>query len=235
MTSSTSETTTRPTASSRRRGPRRSARRSSAVWYGLIAVVAIGGLAMVFATNSTGDAGGEASGGSASGYAFDVGEPASGPAPGFDLPAATGESVTLDDYAGQNVLLYFQEGLMCQPCWTQLTDIEARWPDFEALGIDGIVSITNDPLGALAQKVELEGINAPVLSDRDLAVSRTYDANAYGMMGGSTNGHSFVLVGPDGEIRWRADYGGAPDYTMYLPVDGLLADLRAGIDEGSAA
>lgn len=48
------------------------------------------------------------------------------------------------------------------------------------------------------------------------------------MMGDSTAGHSFVLIGPDGEIQWRADYGGAPDYTMYLPVPKLLADLDAG-------
>ena len=237
MTSSTSEATTRPTATRNRhrRDQRRSPGRSRAVWYGLIAVAVIGALAMVFAANSPGGAGGDAAAGSASGYAFEVGEPNSGPAPGFDLPAATGDSVALDDYAGQNVLLYFQEGLMCQPCWTQLTDIEARWGDFDALGVDAIVSITNDPVDALTQKVELEGIDAPVLSDRDLAVSRTYDANAYGMMGGSTNGHSFILVGPDGDIRWRADYGGAPDYTMYLPVDSLLTDLRAGIDEEAAA
>jgi hypothetical protein len=39
------------------------------------------------------------------------------------------------------------------------------------------------------------------------------------------DGHSFVLVGPDGVIRWRADYGGAPNYTMFLPTDRMLADL----------
>jgi peroxiredoxin Q/BCP len=30
-------------------------------------------------------------------------------------------------------------------------------------------------------------------------------------------------------IRWRADYGGAPHYTMYVPSSDLLADLRAGL------
>lgn len=48
------------------------------------------------------------------------------------------------------------------------------------------------------------------------------------MMGASRNGHSFVLVGPDGKIQWRADYGGAPKYTMYVPADTILADLKAG-------
>ncbi|MDQ2706498.1 MAG: hypothetical protein M3Z25_02170 [Actinomycetota bacterium] len=48
------------------------------------------------------------------------------------------------------------------------------------------------------------------------------------MMGTSRDGHSFILVGPDGRIQWRADYGGAPNYTMYVPLDQLAADLRAG-------
>ena len=39
---------------------------------------------------------------------------------------------------------------------------------------------------------------------------------------------SFIVVGPDGEIEWRADYGGTPDYTMYVPVPNLFADIREG-------
>jgi hypothetical protein len=53
------------------------------------------------------------------------------------------------------------------------------------------------------------------------------------MMGTSRDGHSFIVVGPDGLIRWRADYGGAPDYTMYVPSQSLLADLRAGLAGGT--
>lgn len=52
---------------------------------------------------------------------------------------------------------------------------------------------------------------------------------AYGMMAGSADGHTFLLVGPDGRIRWRADYGGPPDYTMYIPVSNLIADIKAGM------
>jgi len=47
-------------------------------------------------------------------------------------------------------------------------------------------------------------------------------------MGDDRDGHSFILVGPDGTIRWRADYGGAPKYSMYVPVQRLLADLASG-------
>lgn len=163
-------------------------------------------------------------------FAYAVGSPGPGEqAPPFVLPSTDGGRFDLATAEGKNVLLYFQEGLMCQPCWDQLVDIESEMGRFQALGIDEIVTITTDPLNALQQKVADEGITTPVLSDPDLSVSKAYDANSYGMMGDGMDGHSFILVGPRGKILWRADYGGAPDYTMYLPVNSLIADLRQGL------
>ncbi|MGH2683406.1 MAG: peroxiredoxin family protein [Actinomycetota bacterium] len=163
-------------------------------------------------------------------YAFQVGSPGPGQqAPPISLPSTGGGTFDLASMQGKTVLLYFQEGLMCQPCWDQLVDIERNPDDIKALGIDEIVSITTDPLDALSQKVADEGIASPVLSDPDLSVSRAYSANLYGMMGTSRDGHSFIVVGPDGVIRWRADYGGAPNFTMYVPVSHLLTDIRAGL------
>jgi peroxiredoxin len=98
------------------------------------------------------------------------------------------------------------------------------------LGIDEMVSVTVDPLKLLRQKVADEGIDTPVLSDPKVSLGESYSANQDGMMGTSTYGHSFVVVGPGGEIRWRADYGGAPDHTMYVAVPDLLEDLREGLE-----
>ncbi len=80
-----------------------------------------------------------------------------------------------------------------------------------------------------------EAISTPILSDYDpmyqpmLSVQEAYETNRYGMMGRMHSGHTFIVVDEDGIIRWRADYGGAPDYTMYLPVRNLLADLQVGL------
>jgi len=41
-------------------------------------------------------------------------------------------------------------------------------------------------------------LSTPVLSDPTLTVSVSYHANDYGMMGTSRDGHTFILVGPDG-------------------------------------
>jgi peroxiredoxin len=160
------------------------------------------------------------------GFKHVEGQPGKGSlAPGFTLPSATGRQVSLSDFRGKNVLLYFQEGLMCQPCWTQIKDLEQNEPALRTAGIAAVVSITTDPANLLSQKVGDEKLSTPVLSDPTMQVSRAYNANRYGMMGDMRDGHSFVLVGPSGTIRWRADYGGAPDYTMFLPTQQILADL----------
>ena len=162
---------------------------------------------------------------------FDVGEPGPGAeAPPIRLASTAGGTYDLAAARGKTVLLYFQEGLMCQPCWDQIRDIERNWADFQALGIDEMVSISSDNLNLLKQKVADEGLKTPSLADPELSLAQSYEANQYGMMGGTTYGHSFIVVGPDGRIRWRADYGGAPDYTMYLRPAALLEDLRAGLD-----
>lgn len=191
-----------------------------------LAVVALAGI-FIFNNPKPGS-------GQAGQYPYQVGLPDSGDeAPAIRLPSTKGDIFELVALRGQTVLLFFQEGLMCQPCWIQLKDIETRWKEFQGLGVDRMVSITTDPLGALKQKVALEGLSTVMLSDPSLSVSQVYTTNNYGMMGNSRNGHSFILVGKDGKIRWRADYGGAPKYTMYVPVPNLLADLKQGL-EGSA-
>jgi peroxiredoxin len=154
------------------------------------------------------------------------GQPGKGStAPTFTLTSATGRQVSLSDFRGKNVLLYFQEGLTCQPCWNQIKDLEDNESALKTAGIDAVVSITTDPANLLSHKVGDEKLSTPVLSDPTLQVSRAYDANRYGMMGNMRDGHSFVLVGPNGTISWRADYGGAPDYTMFLPTKQIIADL----------
>ncbi len=198
---------------------------------GGVKVAGVAGLAVVvlLAIFLVANRGGDGQG-AAGRYAFQVGDPGPGTkAPPIKLATTADATFDLATPAGQTTLLYFQEGLGCQPCWDQLTDIQANLASYRALGVTRVLSITTDPLGAIRQKVADMGITIPVASDPDLAVSRAYQANQHGMMGTSRDGHSFILVGPDGTIRWRADYGGAPDYTMYVPSPSLLADLRAGL------
>ena len=234
MTKSRSKTP--PMAASRRRtgqaavrsaalvSQQRRGRAVTAAMVVTIAAVAVAVLYLVFRSGS----GATHSAASGSGYPHAAGDPKAGTsAPTFTLTSGNGKPVSLADYRGRTVLLYFQEGLSCQPCWDQIRDLETNQAALRAAGVDAVLSITTDPAALIGRKATDEKLATPVLSDPDLAVSRAYDANQYGMMGDMRDGHSFVLVGPDGVIRWRADYGGAPKYTMFLPTDKMLADLTA--------
>lgn len=205
-------------AEKQRAGRNRRLRRTALVAAAVVA--ASGGLYLVFDQSEQ----------AAQNVSYDVGKPGIGKtAPDFTLVSSAGGEETLSEYRGETVLLYFHEGGGCQPCWDQIVDLDKVWKKkFESLGIDAMLSVTTDPADLTKRKVNDDGIKSPVLSDPDLKVSKEYTTNEYGMMGGSTNGHSFILVGPDGKIQWRADYGGAPDYTMYVKVDKILADLKAG-------
>ncbi len=198
------------------------------LWITAAGLLAVGVLAIVFFTNR--GAGSSSTGTGSGKFRFAVGTPGPGAqAPEIRLTANDGSMFDLAAKRGGNVLLYFQEGVGCQPCWDQMTDIEKHRGDFQTLGINEVVSITSSPADQVKEKASQEHIKIPVLSDPDLVVSRRYQANNFGMMGDQMDGHSFVLVGPDGTIRWRADYGGEPDYTMYVPSASLLADIRAGL------
>lgn len=187
----------------------------------VVVLLVIGGLYVAF-RDSTGTSAGKSG-------AYQVGTPGVGAeAPGFTLPATSGVPVSLSAMRGKTVLLYFHEGLGCQPCWDQIRDLDAAAGQVKAAGVDQLLSITSGPVDLIAQKMADDKLTAPALADTDLSVSRTYNANQFGMMGTDRDGHSFILIGPDGRIQWRADYGGAPKYTMYVPVDRLLADLKAG-------
>ncbi|HEY3292136.1 MAG TPA: peroxiredoxin family protein [Candidatus Nanopelagicaceae bacterium] len=162
-------------------------------------------------------------------FPYAVAKPASGTiAPDFSLPSTKGGTVKLSDYKGKAVLLFFHEGIGCQPCWDQIRDLERNQSQLKSAGVDQLLTITSGPTRLIRQKMADDGLNAVALGDTNLEISKLYNANQFGMMGGSRDGHTFILIGSDGKIDWRADYGGPPKYTMYVPIAQLLQDMKSG-------
>jgi peroxiredoxin len=151
------------------------------------------------------------------------------PAPSFSLPDVAGGTFRLSDYRGKSeVLLFFNEGLACQPCLAQMRDLDQLNSQLKSLNIL-VVSITGDPVQLLADWVRSSGPRyGVVLSDQGLVVSRMYDMLGadVSMMPGTAPGHTFVLVSKAGMIVWRQDYG---PYNMYVPNDQIIAAVRKAL------
>ncbi|MBI2717337.1 MAG: redoxin domain-containing protein [Rhizobiales bacterium] len=215
-----------------RNGLRKSAT-TKRIAIGVVAVLAAGAFWMTNQSDRSGNNGqpnSSAASAQTGRFPFKVVKPGPGDmAPPVRLTSTEGTPFDLEALRGKTVLLYFQEGLMCEACWVQLREIEANFSRFREAGIDAMATITTDPPDLLARKVRSERLLLPVLADPSVAVSQTYRTNGDGMMNGSYNAHTFVIVGADGRIRWRADYGGAPSYNMYVPVPDLLADIGRGL------
>ncbi len=143
-------------------------------------------------------------------------------APRFALPATDGTVKSLEGYRGRNVLLYFNEGVGCDSCFTQMVQLEAHDDHLERVGVTVLPVVTNPP-EMVASEAARFGIRTPFLSD---ATKRT--SAAYGVLGTGHHadlpGHSFILVDGEGIIRWRGDYP-----SMFVSPDGLLSEVRRAL------
>lgn len=147
--------------------------------------------------------------------------PLSGVAPDFTLPSVNGQPVTLSSYRGQrNVLLFFNEGYGCAPCWQQAQDIQKRSSDLQAANTE-FLDIMVDPPGLLKSEVSRWGLKMPVLSDTDRTVSQEYNTLGFGMHADKPN-HTFVFIDKTGEIRWWEDYP-----SMRAPTDEVIQKVQA--------
>lgn len=140
-------------------------------------------------------------------------------APGFTLPTTAGTQVSLSSFRGRDVLLYFSEGVGCDPCFLQQLDIERNASLFENAGVT-VLPIVVDPVGQVQQQIARFGIKTPYLIDQSASVSRAYDRLGKGMHA-NLPGHGFVLVDASGKIRWTGEYP-----SMYISASDLFAKIK---------
>lgn len=129
------------------------------------------------------------------------------PAPDFTLPDADGKPVSLSDYRGRRVIVYFYPAAGTPGCTKQACDFRDNLTELNAAGLD-VIGISPDSPAKLAKFRDAQGLSFPLLSDPDRQVLAAW--GAYGekrMYGKTVQGviRSTFVVGPDGRIE-RAFY-----------------------------
>ena len=124
-------------------------------------------------------------------------------APAFTLTGATGEKVSLQDFAGRHVILYFYPRDDTPGCTKEACGFRDAWDELRELGavVLGVSADDADSHERFAAKYRLP---FTLLSDPDRSVMAAY--GAYGektMYGKKVVGiiRSTVWIGPDGRVR----------------------------------
>jgi thioredoxin-dependent peroxiredoxin len=125
------------------------------------------------------------------------------PAPDFTLPDADDKPVSLSDYRGRRVVVYFYPAAGTPGCTKQACDFRDNLAELNDAGLD-VLGISPDKPAKLAKFREKEGLTFPLLSDADREVLTAWGVFGEKQMYGKTvTGviRSTFVVGPDGTLE----------------------------------
>ncbi|MEU7853683.1 thioredoxin-dependent thiol peroxidase [Nonomuraea sp. NPDC049141] len=124
-------------------------------------------------------------------------------APEFTLPAADGESVSLETFRGKRVILYFYPAAMTPGCTKQACDFRDNLGQLTAEGFV-VLGVSKDKPAKLVKFAERDSLNFPLLADPDLDVHKAYGAygpkKLYGKLMVGVIRSTFV-IDADGKIE----------------------------------
>jgi peroxiredoxin Q/BCP len=96
-------------------------------------------------------------------------------APAFTLPDETGSDVSLADYKGRKLVMFFYPKAMTPGCTTEACDFRDRADALLAAGYS-VVGVSPDPIERLAVFKKKESLTYPLLSDADHKVAEALGA-----------------------------------------------------------
>lgn len=124
------------------------------------------------------------------------------PAPSFTLPRDGGTNVTLADYAGQIVVLYFYPKDDTPGCTTEAIDFSAEAEAFAKAGAV-VLGVSRDTVKKHEKFRDKHGLKVALLTDEDGAVCEAYgvwvEKSMYGRSYMGIERTTF-LIGRDGKI-----------------------------------
>jgi peroxiredoxin Q/BCP len=124
-------------------------------------------------------------------------------APDFTLPDGSGKKVSLSDFRGRDVILYFYPKDDTPGCTKEACGFRDAWSDLEERGAV-VLGVSADDVPSHTRFAAKYRLPFTLLSDPDHKVMRQY--GAYGektLYGRKTVGviRSTVWIGPDGRVR----------------------------------
>jgi peroxiredoxin Q/BCP len=128
------------------------------------------------------------------------------PAPEFHAIAVGGRygdgtPVSLADFAGRTVVLYFYPKDDTPGCTTQACGLRDAWRDFD--GKAEVFGVSIDPVKSHRKFIEKHALPFPLLADEEQKIVHAYgvwvEKSMYGKKYWGTERSTFV-IGPDGKI-----------------------------------
>ena len=125
------------------------------------------------------------------------------PAPAFTLPDQDGNDVSLSDFAGRTVVLYFYPKANTSGCTTQACGVRDRRSDYERAGAV-VLGVSPDPVKDVKRFYDAQGLDFTLLADADHAVCEAYgtwqEKSMYGRRYWGATRSTFVIDG-DGIVK----------------------------------
>jgi peroxiredoxin Q/BCP len=124
-------------------------------------------------------------------------------APAFSLQDAEGKAVSLDDFEGRDVVLYFYPRDDTPGCTKEACGFRDAWKELQKLGV-AVLGVSPDSEASHQKFRDKYRLPFPLLSDPDRKVMTKYGAYGEKMLyGKKTTGviRSTVWIGPDGKVR----------------------------------
>jgi len=147
-------------------------------------------------------------------------------APEFQLPDADGKPVSLKDFAGAKVILYFYPAALTPGCTVEAIDFSAARKSFHDAGYT-ILGVSPDEPERLLEFTAHNDLDVTLLSDPGLEVIKAYgawgDRTLWGKVFTGVIRSTFVIdVGPDGQ-------GTILDAQYAVRATGHVKRLRASL------
>ncbi|MBY6438007.1 thioredoxin-dependent thiol peroxidase [Rhodococcus kroppenstedtii] len=125
------------------------------------------------------------------------------PAPALSLPDADGTTVSLADYRGKRVVVYFYPAAGTPGCTKQACDFRDSLAQLNDAGLE-VLGVSPDKPAKLATFRDEEGLTFPLLSDPEKTTLEAWGAFGEKTMYGKTvRGviRSTFIIDPDGAVE----------------------------------